>query len=422
MIEYKNEKCSRGGARVIVLIIVVAVLVIAGLIVSRPAAVTKPAEERVWHVRAATVAIGSQRPTVFLLGKVESPDNAQLSSAIEADVLAVNVKAGQAVEVGAELIRLDDREARERLRQREAELNEVDAQIKSENARHESDLAALDQEETLAKLSNDAVERIKTLETRELSSRNQLDEALQAKARQNLSLLARQLSIAEHPARLSQLQARRAQALARLNLARIEMDRTVVIAPQAVVVAGVDVAPGQRVRVGDKLLSVFPRAGIEVRGQIPARHLAPVREALRRGQEITGRARLDGEILPVKLARLAAQVESGSAGVDAFLRVDADTASLQLGRIVEVLIELPAVDGVFGAPRESLYGMERVYKIIDGRLVAADVDVVGDQAAWDEAGGLLLRGEGFVDGDLLLATKFANAMEGLAVVVDETKP
>jgi hypothetical protein len=73
-------------------------------------------------------------------------------------------------------------------------------------------------------------------------------------------------------------------------------------------------------------------------------------------------------------------------------------------------------------PRESLYGMQRVYKIVDGRLVSVDVEVVGDQSAWDEAGGLLLRGDGFVDGDVVLATKFANAMEGLSVVVDEPQP
>lgn len=421
MDEYKKKQ-QQGGVRAILVLVGVTALVVTGLIATRPSAVSKSVEEPVWHVKGAKVTIGPQRPTLFLLGKVESPHAAQLSSAIEADVLAVGVKAGQVVEAGFELVRLDDREARERLRQREAELSEVDAQIRSEKSRHQNDVASLDQDKILSKLAADAVERVRKLETRELSSRNQLDEALQVKARQELSLLARQLAIDEHPARLSQLESRRGQALARLNLARIEMERTVLTVPYPAVVSSVNVAAGQRVRVGDKMLSLFPREGLELRAQVPNRYLAQLQRALNERLEVSGQIRLDGAIFPVRLERLAAQVDAGSAGVDAFLGIQTATALLQLGRIVEVLLSLPPVDDVFGAPRESLYGMERVYKIVEGRLVSAAVEVAGDLSAWDESGGLLLRGEGVVDGDVILATKFANAMDGLSVIVDETKP
>lgn len=409
---------QRGGARVIAAVLVVVLVVIVGLWFSRPAAVTKAPQERTWHVNGVKVNVETQSPAVFLLGKVESAAIATLTSAMEADVLSLHVNDGSTVEAGTPLLELDDREAQERLRQREAELQDVNAQLTTETARYKNDLAALEQEQTLLKLTAASAERLRKLETRELTSRNQLDEALQSNARQELSLLARKLSIDDHPSRLKQLQARQAQAQSKLNLAQIELGRTKLVAPYAAAVVEVNVAAAQRVRVGDKLLTIYPLDGLEVRAQVPARHIAQIREALSADIEVAGFARIDGSDVPVVLDRLAAQVVAGSAGVDAYFTLPKTTLPIPLNRVVELMVSLAPVNDVFAVPREALYGTDQIFKIVSDRLVTTKARVVGATGGWGDGGMLLIDREGFSDGETVLATKFANAMEGISVAVN----
>jgi multidrug efflux pump subunit AcrA (membrane-fusion protein) len=397
---------------------VVTVLAVAGLALTRPKTATQQPQERTWQVNTIQADVADHRPTLVLYGKVESPSYAQLTAAIEADVKAVPVREASVFAAAALLVELDDREAQQRVAQRRAELAEVDAQIASENERHSNDVAALPHEQQLLALADKSVERIRKLEVKELSSRNQLDEALQVKARQELSLLTRKAAIADHPMRLAQLEARRVQAQTRLELAELDLKRTRIVAPFAGRVARLSVAPGKRVRVGDGLLEIYDPGALDLRAQVPMAVTATLRAALTAGSEVPARAAVDGSTISSQLVRLGTRVDAGSGGLDGFFRVDGGGSALQVGRVVELLVDMPPAAATFTVPHEALYGSDRIYTIVDGRLQPVAVEVVGETRDLGDSAKLLLRSPEIRSGDPIVTTKFANAIAGLRVVAD----
>ncbi|TPW10536.1 MAG: RND family efflux transporter MFP subunit, partial [Halothiobacillaceae bacterium] len=72
-------------------------------------------------------------------------------------------------------------------------------------------------------------------------------------------------------------------------------------------------------------------------------------------------------------------------------------------------------DNTLSLPPEALYGIDRIYKIVDERLVAVSVTRIGEEV--DGAGGerIVVASGAIKEGDLILTTKFANAMAGVRV-------
>ena len=82
----------------------------AALVKSKPEREPLGAEERAWTVATAAVEPGTATPQLVLFALVDSPRTTHLSSAVTADVDAVDVLEGQRVEFDDRLLALDDRE------------------------------------------------------------------------------------------------------------------------------------------------------------------------------------------------------------------------------------------------------------------------------------------------------------------------
>ena len=129
------------------LLIVLGSLVTAGtLIASRPSDIQTDPPERAWVVETATVNKMARQPNIELFGKVQSPEDTKLRAGIEAEVLSVPVKEGDTVSRGQLLVLLDNRDAILALREREAELAELRAQLRLGKARLSSSELALQKE------------------------------------------------------------------------------------------------------------------------------------------------------------------------------------------------------------------------------------------------------------------------------------
>ena len=81
-------------------------------------------------------------PQLVLFALVDSPRIPHLSSAVTADVRAVDVLEGQQVRLDDRLLALDDREIRLVLAQRDAEMAGFDADLEHETLRHQNNVAA----------------------------------------------------------------------------------------------------------------------------------------------------------------------------------------------------------------------------------------------------------------------------------------
>ena len=111
---YAQRLKSIGAAlkrRLPLLIVVMALLTSGVLIASRPAEVQSEPPERAWVVETAVINNSAHQPNVELFGKIQSPEDTQLRSGVEAEVLSLLVNEGDTVTKGQLLILLDNRDS-----------------------------------------------------------------------------------------------------------------------------------------------------------------------------------------------------------------------------------------------------------------------------------------------------------------------
>lgn len=390
---------------------------LAALAITKPAPQPLEVSEKVWIVSVAQVAPRTLSPTRTLYARVDSPRVATLSAAVTADVREVPAREGRPVGQGDLLVRLDDRDARLVLAQREADVAEVRADLASELRRHESDRVALTHERRLLDLARREVERAERLATRDLGSASGLDTTRQNEARQALAVDDRRSAIEEHESRRAALEARLDRAEALAAQARLDLERTEVRAPFGGRIASVTVAQGDRVRAGDSLLTLFDDREVELRAQVPTRDLARLRAALDAGESVQARAQVGGATVQARLDRLGAAVERGRGGADAlFSVVEPRRHRLELGRTFALTVLFPAVHDVVAVPAEALYGGERIYLLdTDSRMAGVAVERAGEFEDEDGRQLLLVRSPELAAGATVITTQLPNAVDGLKV-------
>lgn len=385
-------------------------------------------------VRAANKVTAA--PQLQLFGRVESARVSALTAGVEADVVAVAVLEGDAVRRGQVLVVLDDADAALQLRARRAELADIDAQLEADEVGQRSDLAALEREEELRALSARAVDRAAQLARTKSGSEAALDQAREAHERRRLTVIQRRRAIDDYPARRRQMQARRDRAASTVRQAERDLDRARIVAPFDGRVTAVFVAPGARVGVGGRLLEVYDDSQLELRAQAPSNYLPALRRAMAAGQAVTAtipprpqavkRARATDTPLQLTLHRLSAQVGDGQGGVDAFFRAGDGEKLPAPGSTLAIDLALPAIDNVVVLSPDSLYGGGRIYLVQDGRLQAKTVRRLGRiNAPSDDAGDgdggretwLLVDGDDFEDGDMILDSRLPQAINNLQVRV-----
>ena len=400
------------------LILVVAFAIAAGLVATKPKSQPVVASERAWLVDTQLAVAGSYRPSVTLYGRIESLWSSQLTAGVAADVVEVSVIDGDQVGVGDLLVRLDDRDARLVLAQREAELRQAQSHIDTELRRHQNNIESLPREQRLLTLTRSEVNRLQDLVEKQVGAQSALDEARQAAERQAIAVSARQQAVDEHAARLAEVEAALARAKALRDQAVLDVERCEIRAPFDGRIVAVEVAPGRRVRIGDPLVRMFDANAMVVRAQIPSRVVPLVLDARSRGAELTVRGALDGVEITARLRNLAGEATGGTGGVDGIFDVIGDTGPISQGRFLRLELTLPAADGLISLPHEAVYGADRVYVVdADSRMRGVAVRRVGEWFDKEGQARILVNADGVPDGARIVTTQLPNALDGLLVKV-----
>jgi RND family efflux transporter MFP subunit len=408
------------------LIVIGAAIVAAVLLLAtRPDTPTRPRPERAWAVELIDANRQSVRPTLAIYGRVESPQDAELSASIAADVIQIDVQEGTAVEAGQVLLELDARDVKLEVMQRDADVVDSRAELQLAQKRLIRNRQVLASEQKLLVLAQNNSDRAAILFKDGLIPQSDLDTTSETLERQALGVIERRLTMEESEISLVQLRARVQRATALRDQANLKLERATIRAPFGGVISDLLVSEGDRTRVGDVLLRIYNPDAVEVRTQIPSRYLPVVRGALAAELAMPATIEADGAAFGARLVRLAGQTRQGSGGVDAFASFVEAPIGIRLGMTVGVSIDLPPEPDVVAVPAEAIYGQNRIYKVVDNRMQMIIVDRVGDQRLPDGFNRVLVRSPELADDDKIAVTKLSNAIDGLlvkAISVDELPP
>lgn len=397
----------------------VAVAIFISLKNSKPQAPARTVEEKLWSVQVQPVAFAGFSPEIVLYGQVESPQMTQISSPVTAFVEEVLSREGEEVGQNDLLIKLDPRDMQLILRQREADLQSIDAKISAAQSQYQSDQTALGIEKKLYALANKSVSRYQDLSKRKVGSQDQLDTALKSLQQQALSLNNREQAIRSFPAQLSQLKAEQEKISALRDTALLDLERTAIKAPFTARIAKITTATGDRVKSGDPLITLYDPTALQVRSQVPSKMLPGIRQGLKENQGLQATALIDNQHISLRLSHLASSVTNSNTGVDALLAFDPEQFIPEPGRTLSLTLTLPKIDNIIGITPRALYGTDRVYRVKEGKLESVLVSKLGN--THDSNGGplILIQSDNLKAEDKLIITQLPNAITGLPVKITE---
>ncbi|TVQ70608.1 MAG: HlyD family efflux transporter periplasmic adaptor subunit [Chromatiaceae bacterium] len=387
------------------------------LMITRPEQPPREVAERAWRVDVQEIELQTLSPQLTLYGHVTSPRAASLRAAVEADVAQVPAEEGRRVEAGDTLVELDRRELSLLVDQRQADLDDLQAQLRALERSHARDQEALEREQTLLTLARRSVERAEDLQRRNVGSPTAVEDAQRTLEQQALAVANRRLAVEDFEAQQEQIKARARRAESLLEQARLDLERSRITAPFDARISQVQVAPGDRVRVGDALVALYDLEALEVRARIPATYMPRVRAALEAHDAPEALGLVDGLEVSLTLVRLAGESPAGGAGVEGIFRVGSGAGEIPMGRFMTVRLSLPAQTDVVALPFEALYGLDRIYRLEEDRMRRIGVERIGE---WTDASGherVLVASPELSTGDRIIVTRLPNAMDGLRVSV-----
>lgn len=400
--------------RYLILFILVAFFILSAtiLLFKKPAAKIV-VEERSWAVKTFKAKRGTYQPELILYGEVDSPQKSTLASTLKATVTAVPVREGEQVQKGALLISLDEEEYALIVKQREAQIKRLQASITVEKEQHKADQKTIEHLKSLVEANRRIMQRFEQLEKKQHASRAQIDENLKNLLQQQINLQAQELSIANHPNRLKQLNADLANTQAQLEQARVDLREAQIRAPFDGKITEVMVSVGDDVADNQKLISLYNLHDVELRAQLPSQFIPSL--------QIKNSARQTYAIpqkypqYKLSLLRSGASLNAGDASIDVFFKVPFKLArTLPLGYTLVIRLLLPEQSNVIRIPASALYNGKRIYQIEDQRLKSHVVQRIGDQYDQNEHF-YLIHAPDLPDGASILKTKLPNVRDGLKV-------
>lgn len=400
-----------------------ALVIFSLLFFTRPDPPAEEPTEPSWVVATERAEPGVHAPVLRLFGYIESPSAVARKSAVEADVAEVPARDGRSVEQGELLVRLDDGELRETLRQRQAELDELEAALRQERRAVEADREDLAAEQALLEIDQRRVQRLEDLLADGAASPSEFDDAEEAKERQRQAVIRAREAVDNAEERLAAAEARRDAAEAARDRAARDVERTEIRAGFDGRISEVEVSPGDWVSPGGTLVSLYDTAELELRLQIPARRIGALQRARAAGAPVAGQARVDGELLELELDRLSGLSRREQGGVQAIFSIAGRHDNVALERFAEATLELPAEPGSLVVPYEALYGTDRIYTVEEdddgvARMRGLDVQRLGEARRADGRRGALIRAPELDAGAEIVTTQIPQATDGLRVRVD----
>ncbi|EAR08390.1 efflux RND transporter periplasmic adaptor subunit [Reinekea blandensis] len=339
-------------------------------------------------------------------GAIDAERFASLRAPAAATVSELNVREGARVDGGQTLAVLTSEDLPEQLRQREAALNELDARIRNESLRHQTDLEALEIEEELVRIAKNAVDRFSSLNSQQLTSNTDYEAALRTYQSQRLSLQNRQLTINQYADTQAQLQAQREQLLSQIRQTRQLIEDLTVQAPFTGLLARVHVKDGQEVSGSEAIVDLYDPASLVLHVRVPVRYQLSQ-------NELSSVTATDSQGRQWRAVAIRPMNESGAQRLTLTADISAQDSAPLPGTYEWLTVSYPMTQPTIEVPMTALYDQQRLY-VYDSqtqRIKAVDVAIAGQTET-----GYLVTGLADETVDII-STRLKNPVSGMAVSV-----
>lgn len=409
----------RGAAKVLLPLVVLAVGFAAFqyLKATRPETPKRPKQERSFNVTTVRVQPGDVRPRLTLYGATTAGRQVEIRARVSGPVIETSpaLVEGGFIARGETLLTIDPFDYRNALAESEAQLAETRARITELEASIASDTVSLGHARAQLELAIQDLGRAEPLVKRGAVTERTVDERQQVvlQRRQAADQLANAIKVWE--ARVAQSRAAAQRLEAAIARARRRIEETRLEAPFNAYVAEVTTQVGRMIGANDKVATLIDRDWIEVRFALTDAQFGRMvaGEGPLVGRKVDVEWTLGGNTFAYKarIERIGARVTSETGGVEVLARIDNPAEPIQLrpGAFVTATLDDVLYRGVVQLPGSSLYDRDTVYVVVDGRLAARKVELVG------AAGPDILVDGDLKPGEAVLVTRISTPGTGVAV-------
>lgn len=318
---------------------------------------TKPRKERSTSVRVAPVLRGDLVLPVVAEGSIRARYTSAITFEIGGRVTKVWVREGQRVKKGQTLVSLDDREIR--------------LSLEEARSRYLQGLGRLAVEEE-GFASSEGAERVLDQRREDLAERERQGE-LSRDERLDRELEVGMVAVRKGAYRREMIEVRSGVAAARIDQARyeIQLERTVVKAPFAGVISGLELNEGEHVQVGQTVARLVDDINLEAAIGVLESDLAKVSVGKKAMLEIPALAAVSSESsLPVRVDVVDPEVAADSRTCRVLMRLRGDPRRIKPGMFVRASIAGQVLEDRLLVPRQAIVtrdGRPVLFKVEDGR-------------------------------------------------------
>jgi multidrug resistance efflux pump len=361
--------------------------------------------------------------TVESFGTVQPREVLKLVAEVRGQIVYLHpsFKEGNLIRNGLELIRIDPRNYQLEVERRKVQVSQTQAELR----RLQQEVLNFDASIKIAKsdaaLTQKEFLRLKKLSGKKVIAQTTLDQAEQRYlvSLERLQSLENQLALTG-PLR-EQFEAQRDMAKVMLRQAKLDLERSSIVAHFDGWVLDRHVEEGQHVSNGQHLGSIYRSGALDVEVRIPVSDLkwlpADVNQDTPLHADIILKNDRTQRVWQGRVARIKAQMEEKTRTLPVVVEIDETLATvsnqstflLRPGMFVAVKIKGIRIDQAFMLPRHVVYPEDVVYTIQEDRLKIKPVHILRrfkDSVIVDK---------GLADGELIIKTPLSSASDGMLV-------
>jgi RND family efflux transporter MFP subunit len=356
-------------------------------------------------------------------GTVRPRESLRLVAEVRGQIVDIDpsFEEGSCVQKGATLIRIDPRNYQLAVDRRKVQIKQVEAEIKRLQQEVVNFKARIKIATSDVALAKNEYARLKQLIDRKVISQSQLDKTEQAYlvSLERLQTLENQLALTDP--QFEQLVAQRDMTRVMLQEAKLDLERTGIMAPFDGWVLEKAVEKGQHVNAGQYLGKIYNAGELEIEVRIPVKDFKWLPDSM--GKTSSADADIiftSGETQYVwkgQVTRIKAQMEEKTRTIPVIVEVDetltaANTdGSLRLrpGMFVAVRIKGRKINNAYVLPRHVVYPGDVVYTVEENQLKITPVNIL---RSYKET---VIIDDGLSDGDQIIKSPISSATDGMRV-------